>query len=105
MGKQTTIGIYEQDLSRFNTVAFALQKSQPALIRILATELEALLKDAIENEAKKGNVQLFYSLSTKRTGLTLQLALTPRIKVVHESVPTNSEEPTTEEIEKKVFKK
>jgi hypothetical protein len=91
MAKKTTVGIYEQDLSRFNVLTFATHKEQTDLMHVLCTELENALKDSIALHAKNGNISFQWQLVTKRTGLTLQLTFVPKLAVqTKESIPVTA---------------
>ena len=103
MGKKTTVGITEADLSRFKIITFTVQKEQTDLMHLLCTELLQLLKYSVQYSAKNGNPSFFFDILTKRRGLTLEINFMPKANLVAEKIDMNAPNPTTSEIESKLF--
>jgi len=103
MTEYTTVSIYKQDSAKLDLIAFCLRKEKRDLMNSLLSELENILKISVENEGKKGKYTLAYNLMLNRVGNKLEIAFVPKLTVIHEKVDMDSPEPTTEEIEKKIF--
>lgn len=81
MGEFKTISALPKTFEQIGLISTVTQKERYQMLYELFNELEEILKIAVQNEGKNGNIQFFYTLMTKRVGNTLQLAFVPRLAV------------------------
>ena len=81
MNEFKTINALPRTVEQIGLISTVTQKERYQMLYELFNDLEEILKIAVQNEGKKGNIQLFYTLMTKRTGLTLQLAFVSKGKL------------------------
>ena len=81
MSKYSSIGVYEADLVRFNTLAFTTRKSNIQLFHEVVTLLENALKSSITYQAKYQELTVFFDLEVLASGKTVTLAFVPRMNV------------------------